>query len=398
MLDVKTVLHVINSLGISGGAEQQLVSNLQRFTDGRLRHAIAYLYSYDFETRNEQVPAGVTLYPLREIGERRGQWTSVRRLSRLVDEVRPDLIHCALAEAAVASRIVGRLRGIPVVESLVNISHEPIRCVDNPNVTPTKLRFHMLLDRATMRGVTHFQALSPAVSQSWQRVVGLDPQHITVIPRGIDMDELTQAAQAGPGRAALLAELGIPESAFVLVAVGRHEAQKGHRYAIEAMPAILREVPDAVLLIAGRPGNRTPSLRRAIHDLALDQSVHLLGRRRDIAAIVAAADLFVFPSLFEGLGVSLLEAMALGAACLVSDAPPMNATISDGMTGLVFEPMDSAALAEVVVRAAHDPALRSALGERANDEIHRHYRLDDTARRVERLLLKQAGLTPPDSV
>jgi len=411
--DRALVLHVINSLQISGGAEQQLVANLRRFGDPRLRHAVAHLYSYEREvirnevgeggssprdavgTRGGDLPEGLAVHTLRAAGERAGQWESIRRLHRLVAEIRPDLIHCYLAEAAVASRIVGRIAGIPVVESLVNISHERIRCVDNPAVSPWKLRAHTMLDRLTMRGVGHFHALSEAVAGSWHRTVGLSRDRMSVIPRGIDLEELDRTAAEGGGRAGLFAELQLPPDAFLIVNVGRHEAQKGQRYAVEAMPAILAEAPEAVLLIVGRPGNRTDDLRARVRELGLERQVRFTGSRRDVAAIVGVADIFLFPSLFEGLGVSLLEAMGLGKLCIASNIAPMNETVTHGRTGLLFRSMSSPAIAEAVLTAYGDGDLRRRIGEAARKEVARSYRLEETARRVEAIYLHQLGLPDP---
>lgn len=392
MTGPKTVLHVINSLGISGGAEQQLVSNLQSFRDSRLRHVVAHLYSYEFGTRNAEIPPGVEVIPLRRVGERRGQLLSLHRLAGVVNRARPDLLHCSLAEAAVAARIVGRAKGIPVIESLVNISHESIRCVDNPHVNRWKLQAYALVDRATMRYVRHFQALSPAVSDSWQRVIGLPPNRISIIPRGVDIESIETAAIQGMDRDGLSSELDLPAGSFLLVAVGRHEAQKGQRYAIEAMPLVLAEVPDAVLLIVGREGNLTSFLKSMVKERGLDEKIRFLGRRRDVISIIAACDLFVFPSLFEGLGVALLEAMALGSTCVVSDTPPMNDTVRNLESGLVFETMSAESLAATVITAYRDPGLRKRLGEEAREEIRRRFQLKDTARRVEKLYLEQLNL------
>jgi glycosyltransferase involved in cell wall biosynthesis len=396
-----TVLHVIDSLGVVGGAEQQLVANLGRFSDRRLSHHLACVYVDAHETRHDQVPVGVKVSYLYPAGERPGSRLDVtRRLDRLVVELGltgwgrlPGLLHGSLAVAGLAARLVGMRRRIPVVESLVNISHEPVRTVDNPAVSAPKLAMHRLLDRVTMRGVTRFHALSDEVARSWIDTVGLRPDRIRVIPRGIDLAELDAGGARDLARSALAAELSLAPTDFIVLAVGRHEAQKGHRYLVEAMPSIIAQVPSAVLVIAGQPGSATAGLEQTVAELGLAARVRLLGRRTDVPRLLAAADVFAFPSLFEGLGVSLLQAMGRGLPCVTTNRPPMSSVVEDGRTGLLVPARDPAALAEAIVRLATAPALAAALGAAARAEAQARYSLDTVAAAVERLYLEAAGLT-----
>ncbi len=352
----RLVLHVIDSLGTVGGAEQQLVANLRRFTDPRLRHALAVVYEDTGGTRSGEVPESVPIHLLYQGGARpSGRWDLVRTFDQAVAEIRPHLIHGSLANAGLAARLVGARRRIPVVESLVNISHEPVRVTDNPGVTRLKLEGHRLLDRVTMRTVTRFQALTPAVAESWQRVVGLRSDRIEVIPRGIDLAELDAGGSRAEARRSVLSELGLTEGDFLVVAVGRVEPQKGHRYLIEAMPDILGQVPDAVLLVAGRPGASSTMVDGLIDQLGLADRVKLLGRRSDVPRLLGAADVFVFPSLFEGLGVSLLQAMGRALPVVTTDRRPMSDVVEDGITGVLVPTENPAAIATAVARLFNDP-------------------------------------------
>ncbi len=140
--------------------------------------------------------------------------------------------------------------------------------------------------------------------------LGVDPDRITVVKRGRDSDRLGRRT---PERTpAARAMLGIPETAEVVVTVGRQEYQKGHRYLIEAFAGVVASRPDARLLIAGREGHSTAALQSLINELDLNSVVTLLGHRSDVPEVLAASELFVFPSLYEGLGGALIEALALG--------------------------------------------------------------------------------------
>jgi glycosyltransferase involved in cell wall biosynthesis len=226
------------------------------------------------------------------------------------------------------------------------------------------------------------------VAESWERVVGLRPDRIEVIPRGIDLAELDAGGSRSEARQSILSELGLADDAFVVLAVGRVEPQKGHRYLIEAMPAILEQVSGAVLLVAGRPGASSPMVESLIEQLGLADRVMLLGRRSDVPRLLGAADVFVFPSLFEGLGVSLLQAMGRALPVVTTNRRPMSDVVDDGTTGVLVPAEDPAAIAEMVTRLFADPAERNRLGAAARQEVAGEYDADEVAARVERFYLR----------
>lgn len=380
----KLVLHVINSLGISGGAEQQLVTNLEMFKDPTIQHHVTYLYGGDpgisWESRMR-----VPVTPLNGSRETAPLLTSGVRLNRLVRDLRPDLIHCSLLDASLISRVVGWLTGTPVLESLVNISHESIRTVDSNAIKLWKLGIYRYLDRLTMRRVTAFHALTEEVARSWVETIGLDRVRITVIPRGVSLDLLNEAALTPAEREGLRRELmGDPDGLLVL-AVGREEPQKGHRYLIEAVARVAGSRGDAHLVMAGRPGSSSDAIGAQISELGIDDRVHRLGVRTDVFRLMRAADLMVFPSLYEGLGVSLIEGMGSGLPIIVFNRAPMNQIIEHDRTGLVVPDRDPAALAEAILSLATDPRLSSRLRNEAARTVRAKYEIGNTAEQLERL-------------
>jgi glycosyltransferase involved in cell wall biosynthesis len=376
------VLHVINRFGTSGGAENQLYNNLRRFSDPSLTHSVAYVFRRDMD---DPLP-DIDKHGLFPAGATPGRLAIIRALDRHVAETRPDIIHCSLAEAALAARVVGRRRRIPVVESLVNISHDKVRTVDNPSVNSLKLAGHRLLDRVTMRWVTRFHALTRAVAGSWQANVGISADRVSVIPRGIDIESFDERADID--RAALRESIGVGAGVPMPLNVARQEPQKGQRYLLEALPAIVQRHPEVVAVFAGRDGNSSPMLRKLVGDLGLASHVRFLGVREDVPALLAAADVFVFPSLFEGLGVSLLEAMAGGGAtCAVSDAPPFDEIIDPGTTGVMFRSADPTGLATTVSALLSDPDTQAKMSEAARNEILANYRIEKVTRRLEEMYL-----------
>jgi glycosyltransferase involved in cell wall biosynthesis len=142
-------------------------------------------------------------------------------------------------------------------------------------------------------------------------------------------------------------ELGPHASVFLTV--GRHEYQKGHATLLEAWPAVLSATPDAVLLLAGRPGHESARLTDMADRMAITESVRFLGFRRDVADLLGAADVFVFPSRYEGLGGALLEAMASHVPIVVSDLAVTREVL--GNDAWFFPAGDAEALAEAMIGA-----------------------------------------------
>jgi glycosyltransferase involved in cell wall biosynthesis len=143
-----------------------------------------------------------------------------------------------------------------------------------------------------------------------------------------------------------------------------------------------------VTVFAGREGNSTPQLRSIVERLDIESHVRFLGVRDDVPDLLAAADVFVFPSLFEGLGVSLLEAMSANAAvCAVSDAPPFDEIVEPGLTGSMFRSADSGDLAAAVVALLDDPDMREKMAEAARQEVEANYRIEDVTKRLEAMYL-----------
>jgi glycosyltransferase involved in cell wall biosynthesis len=362
--------HVIDSLGISGGAEKNLTRNLRLWDHDRFEHELVIL-RHETDNLLADVPSNVPITMLFEEHEVESRMPATRRLLALTRERHFDLIHAALPFGAFAARTVGFLRSTKVVESLVNISHEPVRCQDNPSVTPAKLRHHTMLDRASMKGIDAFHAVSQAVADSWVRVVGIPADRVEVIPRGVDVSAIpTLTSMDQPTRRAIRSEIGLPPDAFVVVNVGRHEAQKGQRYLIEAAGLVRDSLPDLHVVVVGREGHLTAALRSQIAAAGLEDRVHLIGSRTDVHRLMAACDVFAFPSLFEGNGGNaMVEAMAIGLPIITTGSAPMTDLVPDDRHGRLCARGDSSAIAAALKELHDDPSLRSRLGQAVRDRV-----------------------------
>jgi glycosyltransferase involved in cell wall biosynthesis len=334
------VLYLIDSLA-QGGAERSLASLAPHFLSAGLRLDVAYL-SERPGIHDQLLAAGVELFPL---GTHRDRTRTVREVRRLLRNRSPDLVHTTLFESDVAGRVAGLLSGIRVVSSLVNDSYGPEQLSD-PHLVPWKIRSAQVLDLATARIVTRFHAISRHIADRMARRLLIPRSRIDVIPRGRDPTQLGPRTSAR--RTAARRALGISATDPLVLAAARHEYQKGLDVLVQAMPSVLSSIPDARLVVAGRDGNRTAQLLEQVRQLGLDDVVRFLGARQDVPDLLCATDVFVAPSRWEGLGGSVLEAMALEAPIVASDIPPIREAVGEG-TAVLVRPGDSEALATGIV-------------------------------------------------
>jgi len=162
-------------------------------------------------------------------------------------------------------------------------------------------------------------------------------------------------------------EFGIRPGERVLLAVGTLERHKGHRVLLEALSHLEREkdkVPWRLIIAGGRGGDQHDSLIEFAEETGLNDRVHVVTNRNDIPDLLALADIFVMPSLFEGLPMALLEAMIAGKAIVASATSGIPEAIESGREGLLVSPGDVAALARALQSLLTDEARRNALGRR----------------------------------
>jgi glycosyltransferase involved in cell wall biosynthesis len=174
--------------------------------------------------------------------------------------------------------------------------------------------------------------------------------------------------------------MGIRDDQLVLLNVGRLVPQKGQRYLIEAMSMV--DDPGAVLLIAG-VGFLEQELKSTAERMGVLDRVRFLGRRDDVPALLEAADVFVFPSLFEGFGVALLEACAAGKACIATSVGPIPEIITNKETGVLVPSANPEALASAIDWLVQDPGLIAAYGASAKRRVHARFSISDSVKQLE---------------
>ncbi len=199
---------------------------------------------------------------------------------------------------------------------------------------------------------------------------GIRREHMTVIPNGIPPIE------ANPNqRAATRREFGLEDDAVLVLSVGRLVYQKGHEYLIQAMPAVLNRFPAVQAMICGE-GPLRGQLEAQIARLDVASHVHLLGNRLDIARFLAAADIFVLPSRWEGLPVALLEAMDTALPVVATGVEGVEEVIHKDDEGMLVPPEDARSLAHSMMALIEDPVRRRRMGAAARTRVRTSYTTD----------------------
>jgi glycosyltransferase involved in cell wall biosynthesis len=224
-------------------------------------------------------------------------------------------------------------------------------------------------------GLAHgMVAVSNAIRDYCVETEGLPPGKVVVIPNGIDLTEWT-TPYADRRRASVRESLEIRPDQFVVITVARLHPQKGHSVLLKAARAVIDRCPEVRFVWVG-DGPLREALAREVREIRLNEHVLMLGTRTDIAPLLLASDLFVLPSLWEGMSNAVLEAMAVGRPVVATTVEGTPEVVQDGVTGWLVPPGDPSSLARGIEQAIGDGAGRRRMGEAGRLRIQHHFGLD----------------------
>ena len=164
--------------------------------------------------------------------------------------------------------------------------------------------------------------------------------------------------------------------------MGRQEFQKGQRYLLQSLKTLREDSDRYELVIAGRRGHATADLESMVVELELGEAVHFTGHSDDIGELLTAADVFVFPSLYEGLGTSVLEAMAMGLPIVASDLPAIREMVVDGESATLVPPSSPGEFASAVESISGDRSFAHRLGEAAKTTFDKRFQIDRCSKQM----------------
>ncbi len=298
---------------------------------------------------------------------------ALRQLTRLFQERRYDIVHTHTSKAGFLGRLAAVRARVPVV---VHTPHGNIFTGYFGNVLT---RAFVAMERYAARRTDRIIELTPGgIDEHLAQGIGRREQYVTIFS-GVDFAPF-DAAMAR--RDATRDELGVPPGAVLIGGVGRLEPVKGFEHFIEAARIVASSLPEARFVVAG-DGALAHALRDSSADLG--ERFQWLGHRDDVPDIMAALDVFVLPSLNEGMGRVLLESGAAATPAVATRVGGVPDVIRDGETGILVPPRDPKAMANAIEALARDAARRQAMGQAARAHVVPNYGLDRMVARIEAL-------------
>jgi glycosyltransferase involved in cell wall biosynthesis len=282
-----------------------------------------------------------------------------------------DLVHAHGTRASSNTLWAARRLGIPLVYTVHGWSFHD----DQP----------FLVRRVRILGerwITSRSAVNIAVSAS-NRQTGADQIpgfQAVVVNNGIDQRKFSPVREFADIRG----ELKIPGDAVLLLFLARFTAHKQPLTLIRAFREAVRRMPGLQLLMVGE-GDEKEEGMRLVNELGLDGKIHFSPFRQDVPDVLAAADIYVLPSLWEGLPIGLLEAMAMRKAVIGTKVDGTREVLQDGVNGLMVEPGDVGALAAAIVRLAGDERLRESMGARAVETVRDRFNAARMTKEIENI-------------
>lgn len=313
-MERKKILHLITGLEI-GGAEMMLLKTLPRMQAAFNNRVCCIMGHGPMSERLEKTGIPVYYLNLKNIFDLR----VIIRFKKITKEFQPDILVTYLIHADIFGRILGKIFGVKKI----------ICSVRAKLIQPKYLPF-LFLDALTSPLVAHYHFNSQAVADMYYKFFFLPKRKITVIPNGLEIEKYDIHIDTQKKKE----EFGIYQNKTVLGYTAKLRKQKGHKYLITAFAKVLRNNKDVVLILIGDGAERR-NIEKQAQNLGISNDLILLGNRDDIPEILQIIDIFVFPTLFEGMSNALMEAMAAGKPIIATDIPENKELIEDGISGIL---------------------------------------------------------------
>ena len=285
------------------------------------------------------------------------------RAAGIVRAEKVDIIHAHTRVSQVAAAIASKLTGVPYITTCHGYF---------------KKRARGVLDTWGRKVV----AISAAVRDHLKDGLDVESSRVELIYSGIDSAKFSRVYS--PAEIAAIKKSAGLGDGHIIGAIGRLSSVKGHKFLIAAMKDVLVKHADAQCLIIGN-GEEEGPLKSLVRSLDIEGSVKFLDSCTDTHKYLSVMDVFVFPSVEEGLGMALLEAMAAGKACVASRIGGIEDIITDGTNGLLVKVADPFGMAKAINRFLEDSEFRSKAGEKGRELVRSKFTLDSMADKVSRL-------------
>jgi len=363
------IIHIITRMDMGGSAQNTLLTALHHDSqhynvwlikgstlESAMTKAETKLVEDQLETAQKQ---GIEIIDVPSLVRRISPINDVRALFvlfRHIRKIEPHIVHTHTSKAGILGRLAAWMARVSI------IVHTPHGHVFYGHfgrlLSGIFLRMEKLLGRITH----HHIALTPEECNDYLSLRVSKSNNTTVIHSGVDVHRFIEGAKQ---RIKKRKELGIPADSLVIGYVGWLIPIKGVSYLVKAMAEVIRRHPNSVLVVVGKgdeKGEEEVKLSKQVENLGIVDNVRFLGWRPDVDEIMGSFDIFVLPSLNEGMGRVLVEAMATGLPIVASRVGGIPDLVKDGKNGLLVPPADASVLEKAISTLLVDKTKRKRMG------------------------------------
>lgn len=336
------------------GHEVALACKFERFSE-ELEEVTDQLFPVEIPRR---------IRPLQDLRALWGLWKVIRAY-------RPDIVHTYTSKAGLLGRLAATVARVPIVV------HTIYELPQNSTTSVWTQRFYRALETLAAGWCHHMTTISRVNQKQILKERICRPDRLTLIPVGLALENYVPSTE----REVVRQGWDLPADAIVLGMAGRLEAAKGHSDLLQALAFLAPSHPRLHLVLMGT-GHLLPALTEQVRTLGICRRVHFLGWVDDLVSDIAALDIFVLSSRYEGLGVVLLEALALGVPVVSTRVGGTQDFVDDGVTGLFSPPNDPTALAQAIEQMMGNPEQARRMAQAGREKVFQEYDVREADQRT----------------
>jgi glycosyltransferase involved in cell wall biosynthesis len=369
----RSILHFTNST-LWGGVEEHICGLLRSFSRTRF-HAQLVCDPILYGRFRAAIPGDVEITPLAFSGPSHA--SSALRFGKLVREGQFQVVHSHMFWSSLFASPIAWACRVPVI----------IETLHGTEAWRTGWKANRVVDHAVGQFVTKYVAVCESDARFLECKKHVPAGKIATIHNGVDAQRFFLPAEAG---GAIRRALGFTDTDSVLIMVARLHRGKGHRVMFEAMRQLLPSYPKLKLICLGE-GSEESELRAISESFGLEECIHFEGYQRNVPEWLAAADINVLPSFYEGLPLTILEAMAAGLPTVASRVGGIPEAIEDGVSGLLLSPGDPRQLAYALSLLLKNTATAARIGRAARERVLRSFAFEQQVSNTEKMYLDLCG-------
>jgi glycosyltransferase involved in cell wall biosynthesis len=366
-------MYLINQLGYGGA--QRLILDLVRHIDRDRFEIVVAMFGGRRCLYDDFCALGVEIVDFGARGK--FDLSALMQFCDYIQRRSVDILHAHLPYSGIVARTLGKLAGVPAIvytEQNMQDSFHPLTRIGNRLTQPLSDVYTAITNGVEESFFDDSETFSMEVWNAGRR-------HFTIYS-GVDIGKIDRAIEASDIAS------GHPEidlaPGFNLACVARLHPNKGYPYLIRAMEKVKSRYPDVRLLILG-DGDLRGQLEQMVSDLGLKEHISFLGYREDVYEILAAVDCFVLPSLHEGFGIAIAEAMAASKPVIATDIPAVREVVADKCTGLLVPAGNAEALAQAIIELIEHPDLVQEFGQNGRERVEKLFSIQSVTTQYELL-------------